>query len=193
MEQLALVTENPSSDMDLVAACRSGDRDAMRRMYDENQRRVYSIALNFFGGDIDKAADVTQQVFVKLFTKMDFRGDSALTTWLYRMTINQCIDEQRRSRKLLNLEDWFPLAGPVTKLSLADQMHSDEIAAEVQKVIASLRPKLRIPIVLKYVEGLSYQEIADVLKCSIGTVSSRLGRGHKLLATKLAHLKNEIC
>jgi RNA polymerase sigma-70 factor (ECF subfamily) len=191
MEQLVLVTEN-RSDLDLVSACRSGNRDAMRRLYEQNQRRVFSIALHFFGGDVDRASDVTQQVFLKLFGKMDFRGDSALTTWLYRMTINQCIDEQRRSRRLLNLEDWFPLAEPVTKLSLADQVQSDEIAAEVQKVIASLRPKLRIPIVLKYVEGLSYQQIADVLKCSIGTVSSRLNRGHKLLATKLAHLKNEI-
>jgi len=66
------------------------------------------------------------------------------------------------------------------------------VAAEVRKVVASLRPKLRIPIVLKYVEGLSYQEIADVLKCSIGTVSSRLNRGHKILASKLEHLRNEI-
>ena len=191
MERLVLVTED-RSDLDLVAACRSGSRDAMRRLYEQNQRRVYSIALSFFGGDIDKAADVTQQVFVKLFTKLDFRGDSALTTWLYRLTINQCIDEQRRSRRLLNLEDWFPLAEPVTKFSLADEMHHDEIATEVRKVIASLRPKLRIPIVLKYIEGLSYQEIADVLKCSIGTVSSRLNRGHKLLASKLEHLRNEI-
>ena len=191
MERIALATEN-RPDMDLVAACRSGSRDAMRRLYEENQRRVYSIALNFFGGDIDKAADVTQQVFVKLFTKMDFRGDSALTTWLYRLTINQCIDEQRRSRRLLNLEDWFPIAEPVTKLTLADQVHTSEMCAEVQRVIASLRPKLRIPIVLKYVEGLSYQEIADILKCSIGTVSSRLNRGHKILASKLEHLRNEI-
>ena len=191
MERIALATEN-RSDMDLVAACRSGSRDAMRRLYEENQRRVYSIALNFFGGDIDKAADVTQQVFVKLFTRMDFRGESALTTWLYRLTINQCIDEQRKSRRLLNLEDWFPLAEPVTKFSLTEEMQKDEVAAEVQRVIASLRPKLRIPIVLKYVEGLSYQEIADVLKCSIGTVSSRLNRGHKVLASKLEHLRNEI-
>jgi len=191
MERLVLVSEN-RSDMELVAACRSGSRDALRSLYQRNQRRVYSIALNFFGGDADKAADVTQQVFVKLFTKMDFRGDSALTTWLYRLTINQCIDEQRKSRKLLNLEDWFPLAEPVTELALEDGMQQDEVAAEVRKVVASLRPKLRIPIVLKYVEGLSYQEIADVLKCSIGTVSSRLNRGHKILASKLEHLRNEI-
>jgi RNA polymerase sigma-70 factor (ECF subfamily) len=62
----------------------------------------------------------------------------------------------------------------------------------VQKAIASLKPKFRLPILLKYVENLSYQEIAEVLDCSIGTISSRLNRGHKMLAQKLGHLKNEI-
>ena len=191
MERLELVTENRSTT-DLIAACRGGDRDAMQRLYSENQRRVYSIALNYFGGDVEKASDVTQQVFVKLLTKMDFRGDSALTTWLYRLTINQCIDESRKSRRLLNFDDWFGFAEPVTKMSLTDKMHSREIAAEVQTVVASLKPKYRIPVVLKYVEGLSYQEIADIIGCSIGTVSSRLNRGLKLLAVKLEHLRNEI-
>lgn len=191
MERLDLVTENWSTT-ELIAACRGGDRDAMQRLYSEHQRRVYSIALNFFGGDIELASDVTQQVFVKLLTKMDFRGDSALTTWLYRLTINQCIDESRKSRRLLSFEDWFCFAEPVTRISLADKMHSREIACEVQAVVASLKPKYRIPVVLKYVEDLSYQEIADVIGCSIGTVSSRMNRGLKLLAAKLEHLRNEI-
>ena len=186
-----MVSENRSTT-DLIAACRGGDREAMRRLYSEHQRRVYSIALNFFGGDDERASDITQQVFVKLLTKLDFRGDSALTTWLYRLTINQCIDESRKSRRFLNFEDWFGLAEPVTKMSLADKMHSREVAAEVRTVVASLKPKYRIPVVLKYVEGLSYQEIADVLGCSIGTVSSRMNRGLKLLAAKLEHLRNEI-
>ena len=115
-----------------------------------------------------------------------------MTTWLYRLTINECIDESRKSRRLLNFEDWFGFAEPVTKMSLADKMHSREIAVEVQTVVASLKPKYRVPVVLKYVEGLSYQEIADVLGCSIGTVSSRMNRGLKLLAVKLEHLRNEI-
>jgi len=75
---------------------------------------------------------------------------------------------------------------------LSDKLHAREISAEVQTVVASLKPKYRLPILLKYVEGMSYQEIAGVLQCSIGTVSSRLNRGHKLLASKLEHLKNEI-
>jgi len=191
MERLVLVTENPSG-RDIIAECRNGDREAMHELYVQHQRRVYSIALNFFGGQAERAEDVTQQVFLKLFKKFEFRGDSAFTTWLYRMTINACIDEQRKSKRFLNFEDWFGFAEPVTKMSLSEKMQSRSVSAEVQAVVASLKPKYRVPIMLKYVEELSYQEIADVLECSIGTVSSRLSRGHKLLAAKLEHLRSEI-
>jgi RNA polymerase sigma-70 factor (ECF subfamily) len=191
MERLILVTEN-RSNTDLLSKCRNGDREAIRTLYLENQKRVYSIALNFFGGDPERASDVTQQVFLKLLKKMDFRGESELTTWLYRLTVNQCIDESRKSKRFLNFEDWFGFAEPVTRMSLSEKLHSREISAEVQAVVASLKPKYRLPILLKYVEGMSYQEIAGILQCSIGTVSSRLNRGHKLLATKLEHLRNEI-
>jgi len=191
MERLVLVTENRSKT-DLLSKCRDGDREAIRTLYIENQRRVYSIALNFFGGDQERASDVTQQVFLKLLKKMDFRGESEFTTWLYRITLNQCIDDARKSKRYLNFEDWFGFAEPVTRMSLSDKLHSREISAEVQAVVASLKPKYRLPILLKYVEGKSYQEIARVLQCSVGTISSRLNRGHKLLATKLEHLRNEI-
>ncbi len=184
-----MVTEN-RSNTDLFAECRNGSREAMERIYVLNQRRVFSIALNFFGGDHERAGDVTQQVFLKLLRKMDFRGEAEFTTWLYRLTINQCIDETRKTKRFLNLEDWFP--EPVTRMSLNEKIQSHEISAEVQAVVASLKPKYRVPILLKYVEGLSYQEIANVLECSIGTVSSRLNRGHKLLAAKLEHLRNEV-
>jgi RNA polymerase sigma-70 factor (ECF subfamily) len=191
MERLVLVTENRSKT-DLLSRCRDGDREAIRTLYMENQKRVYSIALNFFGGDQERASDVTQQVFLKLLKKVDFRGDSEFTTWIYRITVNQCIDDSRKSKRYLNFEDWFGFAEPVTRMSLTDKLHSREISAEVQAVVASLKPKYRLPILLKYVEGMSYQEIAGVLRCSIGTVSSRLNRGHKLLATKLEHLRNEV-
>jgi len=191
MENVDRVTENPPQT-DLIAECRRGSRDAMHALFTAHQRRVYSIALNFFGGDADKAADATQQVFLKLFTRMNFRGDAEFTTWLYRMTLNACIDETRKTRRLFGLADWFTAAEPEVKISLDERIRSHEIAREVQTVFGSLKPKYRIPLVLKYVEELSYQEIAHVLDCSIGTVSSRLSRGHKMLAAKLQHLKGEV-
>ena len=191
MEQLARVTNDPPQ-IDLIAECQRGDRRAMHALFVAHNRRVYSIALNFFAGNADKASDVTQQVFLKLFTKMNFRGDAEFTTWLYRLTVNACIDESRKYNRLFGLADWFTSGGTEGAYSLDEKMRSREIAAEVQLVLGSLKPKFRIPLVLKYVEGLSYQEIAEVLECSIGTVSSRLNRGHKMLSAKLQHLKGEI-
>jgi len=189
MESVALVLENASQQPDPVALIRSGDRSAMRLLYVEHQRRVYSIALNYFGGDSSKAEDVTQQVFLKLFTNLSFRGDSEFTTWLYRMTVNACIDETRKARRWFGLGDWFV---DEAAQSIDESIRSGEIGEQVRRVISSLKPEYRLPVVLKYVEGLSYQQIADVLGCSIGTVSSRLNRAHKILAEKLEHLRGEV-
>jgi RNA polymerase sigma-70 factor (ECF subfamily) len=190
MERLVLMTEQ-ISETNLLSECKNGNREAFESLYNLHQRRVFSVALNYFGGDIDKAGDVTQQVFLKFFTgRTDFRGESEFTTWLYRVTINACIDEQRKNRRFFGLAEFFGLEDK--KMKQEDRVQQKQVSDEVQRVVATLKPKFRLPILLKYVEGLSYDEIAKVLDCSIGTVSSRLNRGHKLLAQKLGHLKNEI-
>lgn len=190
MESIARMSEK-YSETNLLAECQNGNREAFESLYNLHQRRVFSVALNYFGGDIDKASDITQQIFLKFFTgKSDFRGEAEFTTWLYRVTINACIDEQRKTRRFFGLADFFGLEDKKTKQE--DSLQKKQISDEVQKVVASLKPKFRLPILLKYSEGLSYDEIAKVLNCSIGTVSSRLSRGHKMLASKLGHLKDEV-
>lgn len=180
-------------EQDLPAACRSGEREAFESLYVQNQKRVYSVALNFFGGDEQLAKDITQQVFLKIYTSLEnFRGDAEITTWLYRVTVNACIDEQRKTRRFLFLSDLFGFSEPKTKRTQEEKVYRREISDEVQKAVAKLKPKFRLPILLKYVENLSYEEIAKILDCSMGTVASRLSRGHKMLARKLGHLKNEI-
>ncbi len=192
MELLARVIENPPQ-IDLIAETGRGNREAMHSLFVMHQRRVYSIALNYFGGNGTIAGDITQQVFLRLLTRIgNFRGDAEFTTWLYRVTINACIDESRKARRFTGLADLFGFAEPRTKRNQEDRVFSREVATEVQKAVSTLKPKFRIPILLKYVEGLSYQEIAAVLDCSVGTVASRLNRGHKMLAGKLGHLRNEI-
>jgi len=190
MERLALMTEK-RTEQDLLAECRNGDREAFESLFVANQKRVFSVALNFFGGRREPAEDVTQQVFLKIFNKItDFRGDAELTTWIYRMTVNACIDEQRKTRKFFSIENFF---GEFRVRKTQDEnFEQRELADEVQKAIGELKLKFRLPILLKYSEGLSYEEIAKVLDCSIGTISSRLNRGHKMLAQKLQHLKKEI-
>jgi RNA polymerase sigma-70 factor (ECF subfamily) len=190
MEQFALMT-GERTEQDLLAECRNGSREAFESLFVANQKRVFSVALNFFGGDEALAKDITQQVFLKFFYKVgEFRAESEFTTWLYRMTVNACIDEQRKTRRFFSIENFF--GDFKVKKTQDDRIQQQEISDEVQKAIATLKPKFRLPILLKYVENLSYQEIAEVLDCSIGTISSRLNRGHKMLANKLGHLKNEI-
>lgn len=189
MEQLAVMTEK-RIEADLLAACRRGEPEAFESLFAANQKRVFSVALNFFGGSEESAKDVTQQVFLKIFTNLEkFRGDAEFTTWLYRITVNACLDEQRKSRRFVFLTDLF---GELRAKKMPDErVQRREVCDEVQKALATLKAKFRLPILLKYVEGLSYEEIAKILDCSTGTVASRLNRGHKMLAGKLKHLKRE--
>ena len=114
MEQLALMTEK-RIEPDLLAALRRGERQAFELFFANNQKRVFSIALNFFGGNEQLAKDITQQVFLKIFTSLEnFRGEAEITTWLYRVTVNACIDEQRKARKFLFLPDLFGFNEPKT-------------------------------------------------------------------------------
>jgi RNA polymerase sigma-70 factor (ECF subfamily) len=190
MESVARMTEK-ITEPDLIAECRNGSRKAFELLYRANQRRVFSVALNFFGGNREMAEDVTQAVFLKIFNKIsDFRAEAELTTWIYRMTVNACIDEQRKTRRFFSIENLFGEFR--VKKTPDERFERREISGEVQKAIATLKPKFRLPILLRYSEDLSYEEIAKILDCSIGTVSSRLNRGHKMLARKLEHLKSEI-
>lgn len=184
------MSEN-TTDEDLLAECRNGSREAFESLYQTHQTRVFSVALNFFGGDEALAKDISQQVFLKIFGCLsEFRGDADLKTWIYRMTVNACIDEQRKRRRFFPLELFF--GDFKAKKTQDDKLRQREISEAVQKAVASLKPKFRLPILLKYTENLSYEEIAEILNCSMGTVASRLNRGHKMLAGKLGHLKNEV-
>ena len=178
-------------DPDILEACRRGDRDAFRVLYETYKDRVYSIAFYFFNADRDAAAEVTQQVFLKLIRDVvRFRGDSAFSTWLYRLVVNACVDRSRKRRgHVVGLDpeilDTVPSAAP----SREDAVVTEEVAASVQRAIAALPRKLRAAILLRYFEDLSYADIAAALNCSIGTVASRLSRGHRLLAKKLTFVR----
>ena len=181
-----------SIDSRTIAACQQGDREALRVLFEEYKDRVYSIAIYSLGGDEMAAADVTQQVFLKLMTRIgQFRGNSEFATWLYRLVVNTCHDEHRKQKRFVALADSF-LQTRAGSESPRKQYARKELAGRVQSAVAELKPKLRWPILLKYVEDLSYEEIATVLNCSKGTVASRLNRAHKALGRRLRHLKNEV-
>jgi RNA polymerase sigma-70 factor (ECF subfamily) len=192
MEQRAVMAE-PIIDDRVIEACREGDREAFRLLFETYKDKVFSIAVYSFGGDEAAASDVSQQIFLKLMTAIgQFRGDSAFTTWLYRMVVNACIDEQRKRRRFLPFGDSVPMSKIEDRRPQEKRYARLEVSESVQAAIKELTPKLRMPILLKYVEGLSYEEIAAVMGCSKGTIASRLNRGHRSLAKKLGHLRNEV-
>ncbi|REJ76338.1 MAG: RNA polymerase sigma factor SigM [Acidobacteria bacterium] len=179
-----------TSESDLIAAGREGDRSAFEELFRRNQRRVYSVAFNFFGGDRQLAEDISQQVFLKLYVGIaKFRGDAQVSTWLYRVTVNQCIDEQKKRNRFSFFGDIFEREdSEVVEIDDSTEERL-EISESVKKAVAELKPIFRAPLVLKHVEGLSYSEMAQVLDISEGTVASRLSRGHKMLAESLRHLQ----
>jgi RNA polymerase sigma-70 factor (ECF subfamily) len=192
MEQRAVMAE-PIIDDGVIEACQQGDREAFRLLFETYKDRVFSIAVYSFGGDKTAASDVSQQIFLKLMTSIgQFRGDSAFTTWLYRLVVNTCTDEHRKRGRFLPFDEHIPMTKTEDRRPQEKLLAKLEVADSVQTAIRELRPKLRMAILLKYVEGLSYEEIADVLGCSKGTVASRLNRGHQTLARKLSHLRDQV-
>ena len=190
MEQLAIMSQ-PQSHADIIEACKQGDRDAFHHLFEAHKDRVYTIAFHY-SGDASMAHDVTQQVFLKLFTSINqFQENSQFTTWLYRIVANTCTDEHRKRRRFVPFSPEIEVRTMVEKASQEESYHRSQVADSVRSAISELTPKLRLPILLKYVEGLSYDEIAESLGLSIGTVSSRLNRGHKMLGRKLQHLRSE--
>lgn len=175
----------------VIEACRQGDRAAFEVLFETYKDKVFSIAVYSFGNDRAIAEDVTQQVFLKLFTAIrSFRGDSQFSTWLYRLVVNTCHDEKRRRRRLLPWGETVAMRISGEKRPQEKHFARSEVAEAVQAAIAELKPKFRLAILLKYVEGMSYEEIATVMGCSKGTVASRLNRGHSQLAKRLSHLNN---
>lgn len=175
-------------ERELVEACKGGDRDALRQIFERYRDRVYSIALRF-SGDESAAMDIAQDTFVKLFAAIPkFRGDSALETWIYRMVVNCCFDHRRRSHRLSPRADAVLSTLRASADALGDLLR-EEVSVNLQQAIERLSPPLRMVVVLRYTEGLSYEEIAQALDCTPGTVASRLNRAHKALGQKLAHLR----
>jgi len=192
MEQRAVMAE-ATIDGGVISACQQGDREAFRQLFETYKNKVFSIALYSFAGDEAAASDVTQQTFLKLMSSItQFRRESEFTTWLYRMVVNACIDEQRRRKRFLPWGETEPVTKAPEKRPQEKHFERVELAGFVQQAISELKPKFRLPILLKYIEDLSYEEIASVMGCSKGTVASRLNRGHQQLARRLAHLRDQV-
>ena len=167
-------------DEELLARLRGGDLEALGELYDRHAGRVRAVAA---GIAPDLADDITHEVFLKLWRKSHrYAGRARLATWLYRLTINQSLDELRRRRRVLLAADLDAAASnPISASAPA----ATEEAIDLRTALAALPRKLRLPLVLRYYGGLDYREIARVLGCRGGTVASRLSRGLARLGARL--------
>ena len=177
-------------DRELVLACSDPEHDrfetAFEELYERYRDRVYSIAYRIVGTTAD-ALDVVQESFSLVFRKLPgFRFDSKFSTWLFRLVVNQCVDHKRRvaSRRVGTSDDGFDeTVGH--DVDPADAAEVTELGDHVHSGLQRLSPKLRAVLVLRYLEGLSYEELADSLGVSLGTVKSRLARAHLAFETVL--------
>ena len=176
------------ADETLVAALVAGDTDAFTALVARYRRRVYGICLHYFRTPAD-AEDAAQEAFVTLYRRCStFRGDAAFSTWMYRVTTNACNDMARkRARRPRSSGD--DVAQLVDAAETADLLANRELGLELENALRALDPAYREVIVLHDIGGMPYADIAERLGLAVGTVKSRIHRGHARLAAGLTHLR----
>jgi RNA polymerase sigma-70 factor (ECF subfamily) len=173
---------NQTSDHALARRAAEGDMPAFEELYQRHSRRVYSLCLRMTG-NVSEAEDLTQEVFIQLFRKIgSFRGESAFTTWLHRLTVNQVLMHfRKRSVKLEQTTDEGDTPVQVVRgTENPNQMPVvDRIALD--KAIQQLPPGYRTVFILHDIEGHEHEEIARMLGCSVGTSKSQLHKARMKL------------
>ena len=177
----------------IVRKVLGGDANAFETLVLEYEKNVYNIALRMTGNSED-AADMTQEAFINAYNSLQsFRGDSKFSVWLYRIVSNVCLDflrsKNRRPTVSLSVEDDD---GEDAQLDVADESQSPELLLDrkltrdsVRRGLDSLPPDYRQILLLREIQGLSYDEIAQALSLEVGTVKSRIFRARKRLCTFL--------
>lgn len=182
------------ADEELIELVIAGQGEVFARLYERYHLRAYRLAWGMTG-QREAAEDLTQEIFLRAYQKLrQFRGEASFATWFYRLAINCCLQYRQRARR--NLTETVEDAELSRLLDRSrTTTHATEAAVQqeeqaiIHKALLSLKPDLRMVVILRNLEELSYDEIAARMNCSIGTVGTWLHRAHKLLAVKLAGLR----
>lgn len=168
-------------EQDLVERCQKGDREAWRELYERTIERIYRLLQRMAGNDHD-AFDLAQETYVRAFARMgQFDGRSSVTTWLYRIAVNEALQflrREKRTQKHLKALPERPLR----------ECHGDPsmVKIDVKDALELLAATDRAMLLLRYQEGLDYRSMAEVLGCAEGTIASRLNRARQRLRDLLA-------
>lgn len=168
----------------LRRACK-GDVQAFEELMQSHESRIYAIALRMMGNRED-AQDCAQEAMVRIYRAMgSFKGQSALATWIYRITMNTCLDELRRrkARKITSLDSLVDNGWSPTDTGDTPEEHGLRVEKQnaLNQAIQSLPDDMRAAIILRDVKGYSYDEIASILDANVGTIKSRISRGREKL------------
>jgi RNA polymerase sigma-70 factor (ECF subfamily) len=185
-----------NSDKALVQRVKQGDRSAFDLLVVKYQHKILNLIMRYVK-DPSEAMDVAQEAFIKAYRAVPgFRGDSAFYTWLYRIAINTAknhlVAVRRRPMNfdfdLLDSESFEPFAALRDVDSPEHLALTDEIGEVINKAIKDLPEELRTAILLREIEGMSYEEIAETMECPVGTVRSRIFRAREAIDKKIRPL-----
>ncbi len=176
-----------TDDLTLVKRVRSGDQRAFKLLVERYQRKVYAVALGMLK-DKEEAMDVSQEAFVKVYKYLDhFKGDASFYTWLYRITVNICIDIIRKRAgaggEAVEFDETMPMDVSEANIgALGSRLGTNpqksalrrELAEKIQEALAAVPEKHRAILLLREIEGMSYEDLSRTLDIPKGTVMSRL-------------------
>ena len=172
----------------LIENVQRGEMAAFQQLVEKYKQKVYYMALEMTGNHHD-AEDLSQEVFMKVYVSIkDFRGDSKLSSWLYRIAMNLCIDKSRRKRlKLVELDERIQ-EKPSPGLTPDAAIQSQAMQVQIQQALSKLPPRQRSIFVMRHYNEMMLREIAEVLEISEGTVKAQLFRAIQKLQKELARL-----
>jgi len=181
----------PMEEAELIQRAKQGDLDCFNRLVERYQREVYNLCLRMLG-NAPAAEDATQDAFFSAFRGIGkFRGGS-FRAWLFRIAANACRDQLRllRRRPTTSL-DTLPLELEFDQRTLSpeDDALRQELGEEIKRALAALPPDQRLAVILRDIEGLDYEEIAQATGSSLGTVKSRINRGRARLRDHLGQYR----
>jgi len=188
-------------DRVLVQQAQQGDRAAFRQLVERHQRRAFAIAIGLVRDEND-ARDIVQEAFLRVHRSLPkFKGGSSFFTWLYRIVTNLAIDHMRKPArreselfdepKISEVASAFPFVARFADADPIDMLRRQEIAARIEQALEALPPYHRAVIILREVEGMSYQQMAEAMEVSKGTIMSRLFHARQKLQRALADCYQE--
>jgi RNA polymerase sigma-70 factor (ECF subfamily) len=184
LHEAVRVTAEVDDDREAILACQKGDRTAFDRLVERHQREIYRLCFRYVNNHED-ASDLAQDAFVKAYKAIGrFRGDSAFSTWLYRIAVNTCLNF-RAARRMAQEELSETLADP--RAPVTQTMVEREQASRVRDAVSRLPEKQKATLILKIYHDLTHEEVAGILGSSVGTVKANLfhavGNLRKMLGT----------